>query len=86
MAEFTVVDLNRILRTCAGLDEAVSLDEAVQHSPFDELGYDSLAILELISRVQREYSMRMPDDATEHMETPLQAVEYVNSLLPEVHI
>lgn len=81
--EFTIADLERILRSTAGADEDTDFGGAGGHVPFDDLGYDSLALLELASRVQREYAVPMPDDAPEHMTTPAGAIDYINSRLAE---
>lgn len=86
MSGFTVADLKRILTVAAGADDAVELDETVLETPFAELGYDSLAILELAGQVQREFSVPMPDESIDHMVTPRSAVAYVNERLAEVAV
>ena len=48
---------------------------------FTNLGYDSLAVLELSSRVEREYAVSIPDGAALAMRTPGGAVAYVNERL-----
>ncbi|MFI5527154.1 acyl carrier protein [Kitasatospora sp. NPDC051853] len=85
MAEFTVEDLLRILRAGAGTDERSEPEgRDLADVAFDELGYDSLALLELASRVERAYGFRIPDGEFEQKETPRQVVDYVNSRLAEV--
>lgn len=83
MAQFTITDLRSILSSCAGVDDAVELDETSGEELFTDLGYDSLAILELCGRIQRLYGVVVPDEAAEEMLTPNQAVEYVTGLLTE---
>lgn len=78
MSDFTLDDVRRIIRSCAGVDESVDLNGDVLDVEFDELGYDSLAVLEFSARVQREYGVPMPDDAPSHMTTPRLAIEFVN--------
>lgn len=78
MFEFTLDDVRRIIRSCAGVDESVDLNGDVLDVEFAELGYDSLAVLELSARVQREYGVPMPDDAPSHMTTPREAITFVN--------
>jgi act minimal PKS acyl carrier protein len=78
MTEFTLDDLRRILRACAGEAESVDLDGNISDVPFGELGYDSLALLELAVRVEREFGASIPDDAAVAMRTPGMAVTYVN--------
>ncbi|MGH3974850.1 MAG: acyl carrier protein [Pseudonocardiaceae bacterium] len=81
MQQFTFPDLQRTLSSCAGIDEAVNLDGPVLDTEFTELGYDSLAVLELANRVQREYRVPMPDDAPQHMITPRSTISYINTQL-----
>ena len=78
MSTFTIDDLRRILRACAGEEESVDLDADIADVTFTDLGYDSLALLELASRVEREYGAAIPDDAAVTMTTPREAVVYVN--------
>ncbi|MDH6113742.1 act minimal PKS acyl carrier protein [Kitasatospora sp. MAP12-15] len=85
MNRFSVDDLLRILRAGAGTDTRIEVAvEQLTDTPFAELGYDSLALLELTSRIEREYGIAIPDGEVEQKETPGQVVEYVNSLLTEV--
>jgi act minimal PKS acyl carrier protein len=86
MQEFTFGQLKEALRASAGVDGSVDLDGDVLDVPFEELGYDSLAILELASRVQREFRVPMPDDARQHMPTPRAALAYINARLLEAGV
>lgn len=78
MDTFTIDDIRRIMREAAGEAESVSLDGDIDQVPFTELGYDSLALLELAARVQQELGVPMPDEAVAQMQTPADAVSYVN--------
>jgi len=78
MTMFTLDDVRRILRRCAGAPEGDALDGDIADVPFAELGYDSLALLEMAAHVQQEFGIRIPDDAIEEMPTPRAAVEYLN--------
>jgi act minimal PKS acyl carrier protein len=86
MAEFTLEDLSSILLSCSGVDDAADLHGDAVVTPFAELGYDSLALLELASQIQRIYGLPMPDEAVENMETPAAAVAYVNMRMAEVAV
>lgn len=81
LAGFTLDDLRRVMREAAGETEAGSLDGEISDASFLDLGYDSLALLEITARVQQQLGITIPDDAVQHMETPAQAVAYVNTLL-----
>lgn len=78
MREFTLSDLKRIMRSCAGETEAIDLDGDILDDTFEDLGYDSLAILELCGRIESEFEVPIPDDAVEAIPTPRQAVVYFN--------
>jgi len=79
MTEFSLDDLRRILR--AGAGDSGTLDGDIADVPFSDLGYDSLAVLELSSRVARAYHVSIPDDAVLEMRTPGAAVAYINDRL-----
>ncbi len=81
MREFTLDDLRRIMRACAGEAEAGVLDGEIADIPFSELGYDSLALLETVSRVGQEFGTSIPDGAVTEIITPRVAVEYFNAHL-----
>ncbi|MEW1584732.1 phosphopantetheine-binding protein [Micromonospora vinacea] len=84
MSQLTLDDLRRILETSSGVVEQTDwTDPATLDAPFDDLGYDSLALLELAARVQQEYEVRIPDDAVSIMKTPRLAVDYVNQRLAD---
>lgn len=80
----TLDDLRRIMRQCAGEDDGVDLDGPIEDVPFEELGYDSLALLEIAGRIQRELGVTMPDESISFMTTPEKALEYVNQRLATV--
>ncbi len=79
MAPFTLDDLRRILREGAG--DSGALDGDIAEVSFSDLGYDSLAVLELSSRVEREFHITISDDVMQDQRTPGAVVAYVNSLL-----
>jgi minimal PKS acyl carrier protein len=61
--EFTLDDLVNVLRDCAGQSESVNLGEDILDVPFADLGYDSLALMEAVSRIQRQYQVKLGDEA-----------------------
>ncbi|MEV1007492.1 acyl carrier protein [Streptomyces sp. NPDC049881] len=79
--QFTVADLKRILLEGAGADEGVDLDGDILGLTFDELGYESLALLETGSRIEREYGITLDDDALTDGATPGGLVAAVNARL-----
>ncbi|GAB3258809.1 acyl carrier protein [Kineosporia babensis] len=77
----TLTDLEDIMRRCAGEDETTSPLEQGPHEPFDELGYDSLALLETLNHIQRDYGVQISDDELDSAKTPRQLLDLVNRRL-----
>jgi minimal PKS acyl carrier protein len=83
-ARVTLDDLKRILLDAAGADEGIDLSGDVLNVAFDELGYDSLALLEAVNRIQRDYSVQLDDEALAVAETPGALIDLVNEHLAAV--
>ncbi|MEY9862693.1 act minimal PKS acyl carrier protein [Catenulispora sp. GAS73] len=81
MRELTLDGLRTMMRSCAGVDELVDLDSDIADLSFEDLGYDSLALLEIQSRIQQTCGVKVPDDALEHMLNPAGTIAWVNSLI-----
>ena len=59
-----------------GVDEAeVTIDSTF----IDDLGADSLDIVELIMAFEEEFNVEIPDDVAEKIETVKDTVEYIDS-------
>lgn len=69
-------DLKRILREGAG--ENRNLDGDVLDTEFEELGYDSIALLETATRISREYGVTLDDDVVTFARSPRQLLDAVN--------
>jgi act minimal PKS acyl carrier protein len=83
MSTFTIDDLRRIMRQCAGEDEANALDGDILEVTFEELGYDSLALLETASRVERELHVTLPDETIAEAATPREFMAFVEERLAQ---
>ncbi|MEU0154734.1 acyl carrier protein [Micromonospora fulviviridis] len=82
MAErLTLTHLMQILREVAGADEGVDLDADILDTSFQDLGYDSLALLETGSRIEREYAVRLDDSTVTDATTPRALLDVVNASL-----
>ncbi|MFF3907749.1 acyl carrier protein [Streptomyces sp. NPDC001848] len=79
--QFTIDDLKRILLEGAGADESVDLDGDILDRRWDELGYESLALLETGSRIEREYGITFDETSVTEAETPRALLELVNAQL-----
>ncbi|GGQ46541.1 acyl carrier protein [Streptomyces mutabilis] len=79
--EFTLQDLKRILLDGAGADESVDLDGDILDTDFEQLGYESLALLETGGRIEREYGVELHDEIFTDNPTPRALVAAVNAQL-----
>lgn len=81
MTELTMGRLKEIMGKCSGVDESVDISGDIGGTPFRDLGYDSLAVLEIVSQVQRDHGLSIPDEAIDEMNSPDALLSYVNSAL-----
>ena len=58
-----------------GVDEA---DVAINSTFIDDLGADSLDIVELIMAFEEEFSIEIPDEIAEKIKTVKDAVDYID--------
>ncbi|MCL7378072.1 acyl carrier protein [Streptomyces sp. 35G-GA-8] len=81
VSTFTIDDLKSILREGAGADEDVDLDGDILDAEFDALGYESLAMLETASRIEREYGISLDEEIFADARTPRALIALVNKQL-----
>ncbi|MCO5995378.1 acyl carrier protein [Actinoallomurus rhizosphaericola] len=79
--EFTVQDLKRILHEAAGESDGADVDAGTMDTEFIELGYESLALLETGSRIEREFGITLDDSTLFDAPTPRALIEAVNAQL-----
>jgi len=79
MRKFTLDDLRMVMRACAGEAEGIDLDGDIADMSFDELGYDSIALLETASRIEKSTGIAIAGDGLTVIGTPRALVELVNS-------
>ncbi|AFT99453.1 MULTISPECIES: acyl carrier protein [Nocardia] len=77
---FTLTDLGRIMLEAAG-DEGIDFAEPVLDVLFDDLGYDSLALLEASGRIEREFEISLDEDTLLSATTPRALIGAVNARL-----
>ncbi|MFJ4717482.1 acyl carrier protein [Streptomyces sp. NPDC088785] len=78
---FTLDDLKRTLLEAAGVAEGVDLDADILDTEFDVIGYESLALLETGSLIEREYGISLDEEAVGEANTPRAFIEVVNAQL-----
>ena len=83
MTTFGLEDLKRLLTSDSNTGDGSEITESSLTDEFTELGYDSLALLELVSKVEREFGIKLPDDALENMLTPKSTVDYISARIAE---
>ncbi|CAM5418221.1 MULTISPECIES: acyl carrier protein [Streptomyces] len=72
MSDMTLSELGDLLLECVGApEEGMALEgEQALDTPFLEFGYDSLALLQVTSVINRKYGIVLDDDAVAEAETP----------------
>lgn len=58
-------------------------DEITMESTFEDLGADSLDIVEFIMAIEDEYDIQVADEEVEKVETVGDVVEYIETLVAE---
>jgi act minimal PKS acyl carrier protein len=81
VVELTIEDLRTILRTAAGEDGSVDLDGDILNMTFEQLGYDSLALLETCGCVEREHGIELDDSTIADADTPQALLVVINAQL-----
>ncbi|GGM05540.1 acyl carrier protein [Micromonospora yangpuensis] len=79
--QFTFADLRRILIEGAGEAEGVQLGQDKVDVTFADLGYESLAMLETGSRIEREFGVTLDDSEVIDAATPGDLIAVVNAHL-----
>ncbi|MEV0092393.1 acyl carrier protein [Streptomyces sp. NPDC050738] len=72
MSEITLAELGELLLECVGApEEGMAFEgEDALDTPFLEFGYDSLALLQVTSVINRNHAILLDDDAVAEAETP----------------
>jgi minimal PKS acyl carrier protein len=79
MTPFTIDDLKAYLREAVGDDDSVDLDGDILDVPFAELGFDSLAVIDTTSKIERRHGVSLPEDEAAAAETPGELLALVTS-------
>ncbi len=79
MALMTLDDLRAILVECAGEDDAAGMAGDIAEVPFEDLGYDSLALMETAARIEQRFGVRIPDEQIMMLVTPNAVLDAVNT-------
>ncbi|GAB3483340.1 acyl carrier protein [Nocardiopsis coralliicola] len=74
-------ELKAVLKAAAGEAEGVDLSGDITEVSFADLGYDSLAILETGSRIEKRFHIDLEEDDLVAAETPGELLKLVNARL-----
>ncbi|GAA2204467.1 hypothetical protein GCM10009850_003780 [Nonomuraea monospora] len=77
MPELTLDDLRDLMRSAGGVDDDVDLDGDILHTPFPDLGYDSLAVLQIGALIEHRLGVEVPDSALDEIKTPYRLLSFV---------
>jgi len=78
LKHLTLVEFVAVVRACAGDSDEYDLDGDILDVTFEELGYDSLALLEVSARLKQEHGVVLTDDEILGLSSPRAALELVN--------
>ncbi|MBV9446039.1 MAG: hypothetical protein JO345_09115 [Streptosporangiaceae bacterium] len=78
MSEFTIDDLALLLSECDGEDEIPDLKGQMADVSFEELGYDSLVLFNVISKVKRRRRIKLADNVAANAVTPRDLLKVIN--------
>ncbi|MGH3991132.1 MAG: acyl carrier protein [Pseudonocardiaceae bacterium] len=81
MSKVTIDDVRRILIDCAGDIGTPELHGDISALEFDDLGYDSLALLETSARIEQEFGVQIPEEQITEVKTPQELLDLVNTSL-----
>jgi acyl carrier protein len=81
MTALTVTDLGRLVELCVGTGNVALLDPAALDTSFADLGIDSLAVYEIVTRLEDELGVRISDQEIDQLTTPGALITFVNERL-----
>ena len=79
MSSLELNDLYTMMIEAAGVEHHAVVDAAERG--FEDLGYDSLAVLELFGRIERVTGISFPEEAAHDLLSPAAVIAYVNGSL-----
>jgi minimal PKS acyl carrier protein len=80
MSRLTLDELKTIMIQ-VDAESAKEINGEILDTGLDYLGFDSLAVLEIATRIQQTHQLPIPDEAIEEMTTPRNILDYVNQRL-----
>jgi len=84
MQVLTMDELYTIMLESAGAWNPAEHATEVADTAYPQLGYDSLALLEILIRIERAFGVSLPEDTVLSTETPRATLAAVNAKLSEM--
>lgn len=81
MSTFTLAEFKKIVAASYDSVAAAALDETSLETEFSDLGYDSLLVYEIITRIQDDYAVSISDEEIDALKTPGALIAHVAGLL-----
>ena len=78
---FSLNDLKDALCACAGETRWANLEGDIADQTFDDLGYDSLAMIETATYLSHHLGVDLPEEALADSKTPRHFIQLVNDHL-----
>jgi len=75
----TAEQMRRLIIACAGAPEQPVADAAFADTTFEDLGYESLALMESAAAIEREFGVSLSDEVLFAAKTPRELAEIVES-------
>jgi minimal PKS acyl carrier protein len=83
VAGFTLTEFRRVVAaSLQDVEGALVLTDADLDTPLDELGIDSLTVVDLTAQIQDEYGVHITDEDLATLKTPRSLVDYADARMP----
>jgi act minimal PKS acyl carrier protein len=79
MADISTEAVSAVLREAAGDDDSMDFGAESFERSFADLGFDSLALLEIAALVKREFGVVLTDEEMQGVETPADLVAKIDA-------
>lgn len=77
----TIEEFYDVIVASAGASDATWIGEDRYDRTFDELGYDSLALIEAVARIEEKYGVSIPEEQVAEQKTPRSMLSLVNTAI-----
>jgi act minimal PKS acyl carrier protein len=83
MAIMDINGLFGLLMECAGANQSGELTDGTLDIEFEDLGYDSLALMEAAAIIRQRTGVVIPDESIANVRTPRNMLDLVNGVVVE---